>query len=145
MAPSRPIGFWLKLVDRLIDERFDEMLREQALTRRHWQVLSLLRQAPRTLPEVDAQVAPFLGSGEESTRPVLADLRARGWVSGDDGPVGPLTLTRAGAAAHDGLLEKVSASRRQVTAGISPGEYQATVEVLHRMASNLGWTEADPS
>ena len=38
----RPIGFWLKLVDRLLDERLDETLGD--LTRRHWQVLNVLQQ-----------------------------------------------------------------------------------------------------
>jgi hypothetical protein len=34
-ADRCPIGFWLKVVDRLIDEGFDAMLGEAGLTRRH--------------------------------------------------------------------------------------------------------------
>jgi hypothetical protein len=54
---------------------------------------------------------------------------------------GPSALTRAGITAHDALLAKVSSSRRQVTAGITPDDYLATVEVLRRMAANLGWDD----
>jgi len=34
MTDQRPIGFWLKLVDRLIDERFALTLEEHGVTRR---------------------------------------------------------------------------------------------------------------
>jgi DNA-binding MarR family transcriptional regulator len=87
-ADRRPIGFWLKLVDRLIDEGLDAMLGEAGLTRRH------------------------------------------------------ATLTEAGAAAHAELLRKVSHSRQRLSAGISPQEYATTIEVLRRMAVNLGWAES---
>ena len=52
-ADRRPIGFWLKLVDRLIDEGFDAVLGDAGLTRRHWQVLNLLQAEPATLQRID--------------------------------------------------------------------------------------------
>jgi hypothetical protein len=55
-ADRRPIGFWLKLVDRLIDA----VLGDAGLTRRHWQVLNLLQTQPVTLQRIDTQLAPFL-------------------------------------------------------------------------------------
>ncbi len=78
MAPAdeRPIGFWLKLVDRLIDDSFDATLGQAVLTRRHWQVLAMLRNGPATLQQLDAETAPFLGSCERTTRPVVDDLWA---------------------------------------------------------------------
>jgi DNA-binding MarR family transcriptional regulator len=51
-------------------------------------------------------------------------------------------LTEAGAAAHAELLRKVSHSRQRLSAGISPQEYATTIEVLRRMAVNLGWAES---
>lgn len=36
----RPIGYWRKLVDRLIDEISEGLLHEQQLARRHWQLLN---------------------------------------------------------------------------------------------------------
>jgi DNA-binding MarR family transcriptional regulator len=135
----RPIGFWLKLVDRLIDDSFDALLGEAGLTRRHWQVLNVLRTGPATVEQVDRSVAPFLGGEESTTGPVLSELRGRGWVAWTDGE--PATLTEAGAAAQAELLTKVSDSRLRLTAGITADEYRATVEVLRRMAVNLGWVE----
>jgi DNA-binding MarR family transcriptional regulator len=138
-ADRRPIGFWLKLVDRLIDERFDELLGEAELTRRHWQVLTALQAGPASVQQLDTNLGPFLDEREPTTRPVLEELGARGWAawSPDDLAIS----TQAGASAHTALLAQVSTSRRQVTAGISPDDYLATVEVLRRMATNLGWTD----
>ncbi len=139
-APQRPIGFWLKLVDRLIDDSFDTVLADADLTRRHWQVLNLLQAAPATVEQTDTQLAPFLSGAETTTRPVLDDLQVRGWVAWNDNQ--HATLTDAGAAAHADLLRQVSRSRERLTAGITPQEYAATIEILRRMAVNLGWTES---
>ncbi len=136
----RPLGFWLKLVDRLIDDAFDAALGQVGLTRRHWQVLNLLQAAPATVQQTDTQLAPFLSGAETTTRPVLDDLQVRGWVAWTDDQ--HATLTDAGAAAHAELLRQVSRSRERLTTGITPEEYAATIEVLRRMAVNLGWTES---
>jgi DNA-binding MarR family transcriptional regulator len=139
-ADRRPIGFWLKLVDRLIDEGFDAMLGQAGLTRRHWQVLNLLQAEPATIQQIDTQLAPFLSGAEATSRPILDDLHARGWVSWTDDQ--HASLTEVGAAAHVELLRKVSQSRARLSAGITPQEYAATIEVLRRMAVNLGWAES---
>lgn len=57
---DRPIGFWLKLVDQLIDERFDTTLDEHGVTRRQWQMLNLLSRGAADQAALDAAVAPFL-------------------------------------------------------------------------------------
>jgi DNA-binding MarR family transcriptional regulator len=139
-ADRRPIGFWLKLVDRLIDEGFDAMLGQAGLTRRHWQVLNLLQAEPATIQQIDTQLAPFLSGAEATSRPVLDDLHARGWVTWTDDR--HATLTEVGAAAHAELLGKVAQSRARLSAGISPQEYATTIGVLRQMAVNLGWTES---
>jgi DNA-binding MarR family transcriptional regulator len=139
-ADRRPIGFWLKLVDRLIDEGFDAVLGEGGLTRRHWQVLNLLQAESATVQQTDTVLAPFLSGGETTTRPVFDNLYARGWVAWTDDR--HAALTEAGAAEHAELLRKVSRSRERLTAGITPEEYAATIEILRRMALNLGWAES---
>jgi DNA-binding MarR family transcriptional regulator len=137
----RPIGFWLKLVDRLLDEGFDRLLGDQGLTRRHWQTLTALQDGPTTVEELDTRLAPFLDDQEPSTRPVLDDLAARGWVAwAADGRAAP---TEAGAAAQADLLAQVSAHRRRVTEGVTADEYRTTVAVLRRIAANLGWADPD--
>lgn len=135
----RPIGFWLKLVDRLIDEGFDRLLGDAVLTRRHWQALTALQDGPATVQELDTRLAPFLDDQEPTIRPVLDDLAARGWAAWTTG--GRAAMTPAGAAAHGELLADVSADRRRVADGITAEEYQATMAVLHRMAANLGWVD----
>ena len=59
-------------------------------------------------------------------------LTARGWLDGD-------RLTPAGATALARLAEKVDAQRRRITNGIVTGEYLQTIDVLRRMAVNLGY------
>jgi DNA-binding MarR family transcriptional regulator len=139
-ADRRPIGFWLKLVDRLIDEGFDAVLGEAGLTRRHWQVLHLLQAEPATVQRTDTLLAPFLSGGAATTRPVFDDLQGRGWVTWTDDQ--HATLTETGASAHAELLGHVSHSRERLSAGITPQEYAATIEILRRMAVNLGWAES---
>ena len=74
----RPIGFWLKLVDRLIDTRLEASL--GGLSRRHWQVLNVVRQGRADQAEIDARVRPFIGS-EGTTAPEVADLQQRSWLT----------------------------------------------------------------
>jgi DNA-binding MarR family transcriptional regulator len=140
-ADRRPIGFWLKLVDRLIDDSFDALLGQAGLTRRLWQVLSALWGGPATVEQLDTGLAPFLDVAQPTVDPVVEDLSARGWTTrtGD----GRVTITEAGVAAHADLLARVSENRRRLTAGIAAEEYAATIGVLRRMAANLGW--ADPT
>ena len=135
----RPIGFWLKLVDRLLDEGFERILAGAGLTRRHWQALTALQERAATVQELDTRLAPFLDDQEPTTRPVLDDLTARDWATwtAED----QAAITPAGAAAHGELLADVSAHRRRVTDGITAEEYGATVAVLERMAANLGWAD----
>ncbi len=132
----RPIGFWLKLVDRLIDERLGKSLGE--LTRRHWQVLNVVQQGAVDQAGIDARVRPFLDR-ESTTAREVADLRERGWIAGDN----TVGLTDAGTTEFQRLLEAVSADRSTMMAGVASDEYAATVSTLERMARNLGWTSPE--
>ena len=82
MSTPRPIGFWLKLVDRLIDEQFASTLDEHGVTRRQWQLLNVLTHEPASEEALDAAVAPFLVE-QESSREHLAELLDSGWVTLD--------------------------------------------------------------
>lgn len=134
---DQPIGFWLKLVDGLINENIATTLGEDDLTRRHWQMLTELQNGPATVARLDDTIKPFLVDGETTVEPVIAELRRRGWVarSGDE-----VAVTEAGLAAHAELHRKVSGTRRRITEGIDHEEYRSIIGVLARMATNLGWT-----
>jgi DNA-binding MarR family transcriptional regulator len=130
----RPIGFWLKEVDRLIEESFVRLLGEQDLTRRHWQTLHTIAEGPVTAADIDAALAPF----EDTVAPVVDELVARGWVArtGDT-----LTLTEFGREVHAAVSRRVAANRKALTDGISAEEYATVINVLERMADNLRNTE----
>lgn len=141
MTPPRPLGFWLKLVDELINRQFEETLGEQGVTRRQWQVLNLLATNSATGTELGEALAPFLLSDEpDRLTEELGQLRARGWVR-QQGEV--LSLTEQGRTSFQHLAETVARSRGVVAEGITADEYEQTLRVLERMARNLGWTGPD--
>ena len=135
MNAPRPIGFWLKLVDRLIDEQFASTLEEHGVTRRQWQLLNVLSQGPATVEQLDAAVAPFL-SPDESSPEQLTELIDSGWV--DATPSG-YEVTERGRGAFERLAAVVATQRTAIAEGVTEPEYEQTVAVLERMARNLGF------
>jgi len=139
MAAPRPIGFWLKLVDRMIDEQFASTLEEHGVTRRQWQLLNVLYQGPATVERLDAAVAPFLSAeAPESSADHLAELVDSGWVSVTRGDY---EFTDRGRAAFGRLTDVVATQRTLMTEGLTQEQYEETLVVLERMARNLGWNE----
>lgn len=143
MPQQRPIGFWVKLLDQLISQQFDALITEHGVTRRQWQVLNLLSNSPRTPTELAVALAPFLSDPQsDSLADEVAGLVRRDWVKAEQGSDGDeLTLTERGRASCARLSEVVARSRTTVAAGVSPQEYVQTLQVLERMARNLGWQD----
>lgn len=142
MTDQRPIGYWLKLVDRLIDEQFASTLDEHGVTRRQWQLLSVLSRGASTIEQLDEAIAPFLsadpvGAASESSAEHLSELIESGWVAAT--PVGYETTER-GQGAYGRLAEVVGQNRTRIANGITEEEYRSTVDVLERMARNLGYS-----
>jgi DNA-binding MarR family transcriptional regulator len=131
---ERPIGYWLKKLDRLIDEQFEEQLGEAGLSRRQWQVINLLEGDPRSVPELQSELEPFLQEDPDDLTDALSGLVTRGWVASQENIV---NLTETGQAQLKLIKAKVAELRQASMAGISPEEYQTTIDVLARMASNL--------
>ncbi|MFB9832252.1 MarR family winged helix-turn-helix transcriptional regulator [Actinoallomurus acaciae] len=133
MEPTdRPIGYWLKHLDGLIESTFDRALAGYALSRRHWQVMNALRDAPPT--GLRDALRPFWGEGVITLEEVVGDLAGRGWVTEDDGRY---ALTERGLAAHAAVAERVGETRRAVLDGLTEQDYVDTVRTLSRMAANL--------
>jgi hypothetical protein len=145
----QPIGYWIKLLDRLIEASFEKTIGTQQLTRRHWQALSVIRSAPVSRLQLDEALAPFLAEPRATEprateppatepsatmAPVIDDLRERGWIA-DIG--GRLSLTSAGEAAVSALYEVVSSNRAVVADGITEAQYDTTIDTLARMCANL--------
>ena len=131
---ERPIGYWLKKLDRLIDGRFDQQLGEASLSRRQWQVLNLLKDGPRSEPELQSELEPFLQQAPDDLTGALSRLVTRGWADSQDNIV---TLTDTGQAQFELIKAKVAELRQKLAVGISPEEYRTTIDVLGRMAANL--------
>jgi DNA-binding PadR family transcriptional regulator len=142
MDTPRPIGFWLKLVDRLIDDQFASTLEEHGVTRRQWQLLSVLSRESSTVEQLDAAVAPFLASapesdGEsESSVEHLTELIDSGWV---DATPSTYELTERGRNAFERLAEVVALARSRMTEGLTTEQYDSTLAALELLARNLGF------
>ncbi|WP_403022089.1 MarR family winged helix-turn-helix transcriptional regulator [Salinibacterium sp. GXW1014] len=136
---ERPIGYWLKLVDRLIDERFAAIIEEHGVTRRQWQLLSMLSASSATIEQLDRAIAPFAEPGAtESATEHLGELRESGWVTVD---AGEYAITERGTVAFTRLSEVVDGLRNSLAQDLTEEEYRATVRSLERMARNLGYTD----
>ncbi len=143
MDTLRPIGYWLKLVDRLIDEQFASTLEEHGVTRHQWQLLNVLSREPATVEQLDAAIAPFLAASAdavavepETSADHLSELVESDWITLT---TGTYTLAERGRLAFDRLAEVVAANRTSATQGLSLQQYNDTLTALEAMARNLGW------
>ncbi|MET8987317.1 MarR family transcriptional regulator [Nonomuraea wenchangensis] len=132
---ERPIGYWLKHLDRLIEAEAERVLTEEHLTRRHWQVLNVLRQAPQTASGLGETLRPFWQPGAITLEDVTGELARRGWLAED--AESRHTLTPEGLTGHAAVQEKVHGIRSAFLAGLTEEEYTGTVRTLQRMAANL--------
>ncbi|WP_432978794.1 hypothetical protein [Dactylosporangium sp. CA-233914] len=121
MRPEeRPIGYWLRELDRRLEATFAAALAGHDVTRRDWQVLNGLGPDD-----------PFWGPGERSYAEVVATLAARGWLRPDG------SVTADGEAARASIAASVAVIRRRSTAGVGDDAYLTTVRTLAAMVSNL--------
>jgi hypothetical protein len=135
MEMQRPIGYWLKHLDRLIEGAAERAFAEQNLTRRHWQIMNVLHQSPKGAAELTEAISPFWQPGTITLEKVTTDLIRRGWLTRDDS--GRYALTAAGEAGHAALEKRVQGIRFASVAGLTEQDYNATVHVLQQMAENL--------
>lgn len=137
MAEPRPIGFWLRLVDGLINEQFAATLDEHGVTRIQWQLLNVLASGSATVTELDVAVTPFL-VGDETTLEHLSELIDSGWV---DATPTAYELTERGHGARDRLTNVVAGQRTDMVAGVTEDDYLRVVAALEQIAHNLGWVD----
>lgn len=145
MNAQRPIGYWLKLVDSLISEQFATSLEEHGVTRRQWQLLNLLGGKAHTSEELMSSLAPFFDEVSPEGEPAspaehLAELLESGWVAQDGDSY---SLTERGHISLGRLTELVEGMRERSSAGVTDEQYETTIATLQRMATNLGWSEAE--
>lgn len=133
MAGQKPIGWWVKRLDVLLEQVVDRTVAIDGLTRRHWQVLHALGSSGLEERELHEAMAPFAAPAEIDA--VVEHLTGRGWLVRTDS--GCLVHTAAGRAAHRRVLARITQARLRVTDGLTAEEYDATVAALARMAANV--------
>lgn len=133
MDAPKPIGYWLKHLDNLLDQQFAATLAGLGVSRRDWQVLNTLSRGPAGRPDLEAALAPFWATGEPDLARVLDDLRERRWTTADE----PVALTDAGRAAHADLAQRIGETRGTLLNGLTREQYGETVRVLSVMAANV--------
>lgn len=135
MIPTdRPLGYWVKRLDTLLEESLDRVLARNGVRRRHWQVLNVLREGPQSRAQVAEAMLSFWVAASVTQTDVVDDLNRRGWAEID----GDLyRLTADGEEAYSRLSLDVATLRAQVTDGFTTEEYASVVQALARMATNL--------
>ncbi|HEY3686928.1 MAG TPA: MarR family transcriptional regulator [Streptosporangiaceae bacterium] len=136
---DRPIGYWIKHIDRAVEEDFARLLAAEGLNRRAWQVVNTLAQAPATGPRLDAALAPFLTADEPTVAPYADALAARGWAVRT---AGVYALTAGGTEAHTRIAALVRAARARIVDGLTADDYAELLRLLQRVAANLGVEDA---
>ena len=132
---TRPIGYWVKELDRLLEDSFTRALASDHCSRRHWQLLNVLERGEAKEAGLRSAVAPFAATDAEGVQAALEDLVQRGWAEWLPGA--SVHLTSTGREAHRRLQATVAEQRRRIAQGVSETDYRTTVAVLERMAGNL--------
>ncbi|MEU1511196.1 MarR family transcriptional regulator [Streptomyces sp. NPDC005811] len=133
---ARPIGYWLKHLDNLLEQHFDATLSGLGVNRRSWQVLNTLAlHGPLGSAGLTDALAPFWTEGGPTSDEVLAWLTARHWIHADAD--GRRALTDAGRAAHTQVRAGVESTRANLVTGLTGEQYTETVRVLSVMAGNV--------
>jgi lambda repressor-like predicted transcriptional regulator len=142
MPERKPIGYWLKELDRQIEGTLDRTLADEGVTRRDWQVLNALETTPAARDAVVDALRPFWGEGATDPDDVLEALVARGWALRDADR--RYALSPEGDTTRSTLLERVKELRMAIADGVTPDDYQTTIATLERMAKNLAALDAAP-
>ncbi|WP_311258033.1 hypothetical protein [Microbacterium sp. WCS2018Hpa-9] len=126
-STSRPFGYWLKAVDRLMAAEFDSAFEGEHASRRDWRILNIIDGPTPARRPLNAHK--------------LHALVERGWVVADgDG----WTLTDDGRAAKERLGGIVDGIRAKVTDAVSPEDLETTLTSLEQIARAFGWDEETP-
>jgi DNA-binding MarR family transcriptional regulator len=138
-SPRRPVDFWLRLLDGLINEHFGKILDEHGVTRRQWEVMNLLSTGSASHDELAEALAPFHhGLQARTLTDELAELEDSGWLLRREQVY---ELTERGRTSYQRLEPVLRATDEEIARGISTEDYATMLDVLERMAINLGWQE----
>jgi len=125
---SRPFGYWITAVDRLLRAEFATIFEDEGITRRDWRMLN----------RIDGTFAAPAASDHPLRARKLHRLLELGWIErGKEG----WTLTEAGTLAKQRLGVAVDEIRARVAGAVSPEEYATMTASLEKIAREFGWAE----
>lgn len=123
----RPLGFWLKTVDRQLAAQFATAFEAEGASRRDWRLLNII------------------DGTAESDRPLrgprVRALAERGWIARANDT---WTLTEEGRAAKERLSVAVEEVRARVRGAVPADDLATTLSTLETLARSLGWDENAP-
>ncbi len=131
---ERPIGWWLKRLDELIDARFAACYADVGLDRRQWQVLNVLAPHPRPATEVAAALAPFWDDTGTDAVKTLERLAEQALTMRTQD--GRWAMTAAGESKRSMASDAVEGIRARMSRRVVQ-RLQVTIDVLSQMAANL--------
>ncbi len=129
-STSRPFGYWLKAVDRLMAAEFDSAFDGEHASRRDWRMLNIIDGTAPARRPLNAHK--------------LHSLVERGWVVADTDSDRGWALTDDGRAAKDRLSAVVDGIRAKVTDAVGPEDLETTLATLEQIARAFGWDEQTP-
>lgn len=125
---TRPFGYWITAVDRLIRAEFATVFEDEGITRRDWRMLN----------RIDGTYAAPAASDRPLHPRKLRNLLELGWV---ERTKEGWTLTEPGARAKQRLGAAVDEIRARVAGAVSPEEYATMTASLEKIAREFGWAE----
>ncbi|MEV7604809.1 MarR family transcriptional regulator [Paenarthrobacter sp. NPDC089322] len=130
---DKPIGYWIKRLDAALEMQLDTTLARIRLSRRQWQTLNILAEAPLRPKELEDALRPFWGGDDRLRERELAALVGKGFITMIDER---LMLSERGRESYHQALRLVEDARRDLSMGIGIDEYAMALSVLERMSLN---------
>ncbi|RDI49264.1 MarR family winged helix-turn-helix transcriptional regulator [Nocardia mexicana] len=132
---AKPLGYFLRHIDTLLEQNFADLLSGHGLVRRSWQVLNTIARGPTDLAGLDRAHAHFRDAAESTVAPHVQAFIERDWVS--VAADGLYVLTQEGQAEYRRLSELIDAERAATLDGLTPDDYRALLGKLQRISDNL--------
>lgn len=139
---EKPIGWYLKRVDKLITQNVNDMFAPMGLTRTHWQALNnTYHGRVKTRKDLHELIHDFVDL--KTLDDIIDSLVQRGWMIRTEKPelgITELELTDEGNEAFPRLDAILFEFDKQVFQGITEEEYKTAIKVLNQLICNLNHT-----
>lgn len=128
-----PIGYWIRLVDQLLNEGIDRIHAAYNLTRSQWQILNtIFEQSAIEEVELLAIMKPFMDSSK--VKEIINQFKAKGLIINTGNLI---SLSDKGKIQHANCFERQKEFRQQAMKDIPREDCQHTVQTLQRIVDNL--------